>query len=197
MIDCLSVSQSVGQSFSPSLHLIPFGQLLRCADKCINCVTIIKVYIARNNLQVELIFTLFMFTFAKRGIQCNIAHRTQIYYNDGESCQTVYIVTVAETMGVDTSRWTVVTSGRLCWPVDAQSRRFIQTLLLVVFNVYLHHGHNIRTLIMLTVGIIKVLELILINWSVYEKTEHHVLTVRFCAVLSHTKSAIDTDYRRK
>ena len=49
-----------------------FGQLLRCAPKRI--VNIMKVYIKRNNMQVELIrfrkkiSTLFTFTFAKRGI---------------------------------------------------------------------------------------------------------------------------------
>ena len=50
-----------------------FGQLLRCAHKCI--VNIMKVYIEKNNMQVELIqfrtkiLPLFTFTFAKRGIQ--------------------------------------------------------------------------------------------------------------------------------
>ena len=36
-----------------SLHLVRFGQLLRCADKRI--VDIMKVYIERNKMQVELI----------------------------------------------------------------------------------------------------------------------------------------------
>ena len=36
---------------SSSLHLVRFGQLLRCADKRI--VNIMKVYIERNNMQVE------------------------------------------------------------------------------------------------------------------------------------------------
>ena len=36
-----------------SLHLLRFGQLLRCAHKRI--VNVMKVYIERNNLQVELI----------------------------------------------------------------------------------------------------------------------------------------------
>ena len=37
-----------------SLHLVRFGQLLRCADKRI--VNIMKVYIERNNLQLELVW---------------------------------------------------------------------------------------------------------------------------------------------
>ena len=37
----------------PSLHSVRFGQLLRCAHKRI--VNIMKVYIERNNIQVELI----------------------------------------------------------------------------------------------------------------------------------------------
>ena len=36
-----------------SLHSVRFGQLLRCAHKRI--VNIMKVYIERNNIQVELI----------------------------------------------------------------------------------------------------------------------------------------------
>ena len=53
-------------------HLVRFGQLLRSADKRI--VNIMKVYVKRNNMQVELIrfrkkiLILFTFTFAKRGI---------------------------------------------------------------------------------------------------------------------------------
>ena len=49
---------------------VRFGQLLRCAHKRI--VNIMKVYIDRNNMQVELVrfrtkmLTLFMFTFANR-----------------------------------------------------------------------------------------------------------------------------------
>ena len=38
---------------SSSLHLVRFGQLLRCAHKRI--VNIMKVYIERNNMQVEII----------------------------------------------------------------------------------------------------------------------------------------------
>ena len=38
---------------SPSLHLVRFGQLLRYVDKHI--VDILKVYIERTNLQVELL----------------------------------------------------------------------------------------------------------------------------------------------
>ena len=56
-----------------SLHTVRFGQLLHCARKRI--VNIIKVYIERINMQVEVIrfrkkiSNLFTFTFAKRGIQ--------------------------------------------------------------------------------------------------------------------------------
>ena len=63
----------------PSLSLIRFIQLLRYADKQI--VNIMKMYIDRNNLQVELMrcskkmLTLLTFNFAKSWIQCNIAHR--------------------------------------------------------------------------------------------------------------------------
>ena len=55
---------------SPSLCLVRFGQLLCYADKCI--VNIMKVYIERNNLQVEFIrcrkkmLTSFTCTFAKQ-----------------------------------------------------------------------------------------------------------------------------------
>ena len=55
------------------LHSVRHGQLLRCAHKRI--VNNIKVYIERNNKQVELIrfrkkiSPLFTFTFAKLGIQ--------------------------------------------------------------------------------------------------------------------------------
>ena len=57
------------------LHSVRFGQLLCCADK--HTVNIMKVYIERNDMQVKLIrfrkiYALFMYTFAKRGIQCNI-----------------------------------------------------------------------------------------------------------------------------
>ena len=54
-----------------------FWQLLFCADKYI--INVIKVYIERNSMQVELmrfrkqISTLFPFTFAKRGAQCMCA----------------------------------------------------------------------------------------------------------------------------
>ena len=57
-----------------SLHSVRFGQLLRCAHKH-NVVNIMKVYIERKNIQVELIrfhkkiSPFFMLTFAKRGIQ--------------------------------------------------------------------------------------------------------------------------------
>ena len=59
------------------LHSVRFGQLVRCADK--HLVNIMKVYIERNDMQVKLIrfrkiYALFMYTFAKRGIQCNIPH---------------------------------------------------------------------------------------------------------------------------
>ena len=51
---CTSVSlSSVCQSVIPSLTLVRFRQLLRYADKRI--ANIMKVYIERNNLQVELI----------------------------------------------------------------------------------------------------------------------------------------------
>ena len=43
-------------SVSPSLPLVCFGQLLRYSMQIYKCiVNIIKVYIERNNLQVELI----------------------------------------------------------------------------------------------------------------------------------------------
>ena len=54
----------------PSLHSVRFGQPLRCAHKRI--VNIMKVYIERNNMQLELIrfrkktSPLFTFTFARR-----------------------------------------------------------------------------------------------------------------------------------
>ena len=57
-----------------SLHSVRFGQLLRCAHKRI--ANIMKVYIERKNMHVELIrfrkkktSHLFTFTFANRGIQ--------------------------------------------------------------------------------------------------------------------------------
>ena len=46
---CLFVCLTV----SPSLPLVGFGQLLRYVDKRI--VNIMKVYIKRNNMQIELI----------------------------------------------------------------------------------------------------------------------------------------------
>ena len=61
---CVSISSS-------SLHLVRFGELLRYADRRI--VVIMKVYIERNNVLVELmrfrkqILILFTFKFAKRG----------------------------------------------------------------------------------------------------------------------------------
>ena len=67
---------------SSSLSLGHFGPFSYYADKCI--VHVIKLYIERNNLQVELIrcrkkCLLFSgLSFAKRRVQCNIAHRTQI-----------------------------------------------------------------------------------------------------------------------
>ena len=51
MCACLSVCMHV--CIKSSLHSVRFGQLLRCAHKRI--VNIIKVYIERNNMQVELI----------------------------------------------------------------------------------------------------------------------------------------------
>ena len=48
---CLFVCLFV--TVSSHLHLVRFGQLLRCADKRI--VNIMKVYTERNNMQVELI----------------------------------------------------------------------------------------------------------------------------------------------
>ena len=51
------------------LHSVHFGQLLRCAHQHI--VDVMKVYIERNNIQVELIRFCkkisTLFTFAKRG----------------------------------------------------------------------------------------------------------------------------------
>ena len=43
----------VSSSVSPSLPVVRFGQILRYADTCL--VNIMKVYIERINLQVELI----------------------------------------------------------------------------------------------------------------------------------------------
>ena len=67
LLVCMFVCQSV---VSPTHPLVRrFGQILRYADKRI--VNIMKVYIVRNNLQVEFIrfrkkmLTLFTFTFAK------------------------------------------------------------------------------------------------------------------------------------
>ena len=59
-----------------------FVTRLRYPDKCIVDI-MIQVYIERNNLQLELIRyrkkdDLFTFTFTKRRIQCNIAHRMHI-----------------------------------------------------------------------------------------------------------------------
>ena len=39
---------------SPSLTLVHFGQLLRYADKRIVNIPVLKVYMERDNLQVEL-----------------------------------------------------------------------------------------------------------------------------------------------
>ena len=50
---CFYVCLFVSLFVSSSLHLVCFGQLLRCADKRI--VKIMKMYIERNNMQVELI----------------------------------------------------------------------------------------------------------------------------------------------
>ena len=50
---CFYVCLFVSLFVSSSLHLVCFGQLLRCADKRI--VKIMKIYIERNNMQVELI----------------------------------------------------------------------------------------------------------------------------------------------
>ena len=59
-----------------SLHSVSFGQLLRCAhDK--RFVNIMKVYIERNNIQVELIRFrknidfVHVYVCEKRGIQCD------------------------------------------------------------------------------------------------------------------------------
>ena len=60
--------------------------------------------------------TLITFTFTKRWFQCNIAHVTQIYYNYDSidsGCQTVYIITGDN----EFRNLSVVTPGRLCWPV--------------------------------------------------------------------------------
>ena len=70
--DCLLLGLDVWKLVSPSLHLARYGQLLRCAYKRI--VNLMKVYIERNNMQVELIrfrkhiSILFTFTSVKRGI---------------------------------------------------------------------------------------------------------------------------------
>ena len=48
---CLDVCLFVSLFVSSSLHLVRFGQLLRCAYKRI--VNIMKVYIERNKLQLE------------------------------------------------------------------------------------------------------------------------------------------------
>ena len=37
-------------------------------------VNVMNAYIEMNNLQLELLQLLFTFTFAKRRIQCNVAH---------------------------------------------------------------------------------------------------------------------------
>ena len=74
-LDRLAFSLSLVRFHS---HPVP---LLRNSDK--RTVNVMKVCIERNTLQPQLIrytkmFTLFTFTFAKRRIQCNIAHRTHI-----------------------------------------------------------------------------------------------------------------------
>ena len=51
MFVCLFVSLYV----SSELHLVRFGQLLRCADKRIVNIMKVYAYIERNNMQVELI----------------------------------------------------------------------------------------------------------------------------------------------
>ena len=80
MIDFLVVS-FVCVFVCPSLPSVRFGQILRYADKRI--VNINEVDIKRNNLKVELIrlhknLDFIHVSFAKRRIQCNIAHRAQI-----------------------------------------------------------------------------------------------------------------------
>ena len=50
---CMFIFHILNANFSPSLSLVIVGQLLRYADKRI--ANIMKVYIERNNLQVELI----------------------------------------------------------------------------------------------------------------------------------------------
>ena len=70
--------------------------LASCYAVQIYALSLMKVYIERSNMQVELIrfrkkvSTLFTFTFANRGIQCNIAHRTQfcscsVYYHSTDT----------------------------------------------------------------------------------------------------------------
>ena len=66
---CLFVSLTSFSSFWAGVKL--------CKKRIVN---IVKVYIKRNKMQVELIrlrkkiLPLFMFSFAKQGNQCNIAH---------------------------------------------------------------------------------------------------------------------------
>ena len=70
---CVCVCVRVCVCIRSSLNSVRFGKLLRCAHKRI--VTIMKVYIERKNIQVELIrfrkkiSPFFTLTFAKRGIQ--------------------------------------------------------------------------------------------------------------------------------
>ena len=68
---CVRVRVRVHVCIRSSLHSVSFGQLLRCAHKSI--VNNMKLYIERNNIQVELIRfrkkISTLFTFAKRGIQ--------------------------------------------------------------------------------------------------------------------------------
>ena len=55
-----------------SIHSVRFGKLLRCAHKRI--VNIMKVYIEKKNMQVELIRfrnKYHKINFARRGIQCD------------------------------------------------------------------------------------------------------------------------------
>ena len=82
-----------------SLHSVRFGQLLRCAHKHI--VNIVKVYIERNNMQVEelirfctkIISSLFTFTIAKRGIQRD-SHIYPWIVVTAYACSIVFVITL-------------------------------------------------------------------------------------------------------
>ena len=53
MVRCSCVRSFTFVCLLPSLHSVRFGQMLRCAHKRI--VNIMKVYMDRSNIQVELI----------------------------------------------------------------------------------------------------------------------------------------------